>query len=139
MPSFSSWAFQSDASPVTHSPPAAEIVATSQKDDTCHEVSDVHGSATSREDSRGPVVATVVKAILHIPDEDARPSVRLTFVDEDDGTEMSQPLLYTNAIPLRRNRNGYTVLATACGRYERTSECLILPSINVFSEAGCFF
>lgn len=97
------------------------IVATPQKDDTCHEASDVHGSAISGKDSHRPVVATLVKAILHIPDEDTRPSVRLAFVDEDDGMEMFQPLLYTNSIPLCPNRNGYTVLATACGRCERQS------------------
>ncbi|CAM9419849.1 unnamed protein product [Ascophyllum nodosum] len=76
------------------------------------------------EQNRGPPsrVATFVKAILHISDEAAHPSVRLAFVDEDDGTEMFQPLLHTHATPLYPNIKGYTVLATVCSRTKPLAE-----------------
>eukprot|EP00752_Nemacystus_decipiens_P010794 g9601.t1 len=57
-----------------------------------------------------------VKAILHLPDEESRPSVRLAFVDEDTGLEMVQPTLHTNAVPLKPNKRGYSLLAAACHR-----------------------
>ena len=37
------------------------------------------------------------------------------MIDEDSGEEMVQTSLHTNAVPLRSNRKGYTVLAVACG------------------------
>ena len=59
---------------------------------------------------------TFVKSILHLPNEDDRPLVHLVLIDEDSGEEMIQTSLHTNAVPLRSNRKGYTVLAVACGR-----------------------
>ena len=59
---------------------------------------------------------TFVKSILHLPNEADRPLVRLVLIDEDSGEEMIQTSLHTNAVPLRSNKNGYTVLAVACGR-----------------------
>ncbi|CAM9095986.1 unnamed protein product, partial [Hapterophycus canaliculatus] len=57
-----------------------------------------------------------VKAILHLPDEESRPSVSLAFIDEDTGREMIQPSLHTNMLPLKPNGKGYSVLAVACSR-----------------------
>lgn len=68
------------------------------------------------EESRGSSLFAFVKAILHLPDEAAKPFVRLSFIDEDNGDEVLQTSLHTNAVPLRQNKNGYTVLAAACGR-----------------------
>lgn len=59
---------------------------------------------------------TFVRAILHLPDESAQPSVRLIVIDHDSGVEMEMPLLHTNAIPLVSNSNGYSLLAAACSR-----------------------
>eukprot|EP00903_Cladosiphon_okamuranus_P015705 g14497.t1 len=72
------------------------------------------GLSVSREPSEQDFC--FVKAILHLPNEDSRPSVSLAFVDEDTGLEMVQPTLHTNAIPLKPNKRGYSLLAVACSR-----------------------
>ncbi|CAN0342144.1 unnamed protein product [Ectocarpus sp. 12 AP-2014] len=79
------------------------------------------GDSTENSSCRGQQVEEAenpcfVRAILHLPDEESRPSVRLAFVDEDTGREMLSPSLHTNAMPLAPNKCGYSVLAAACGR-----------------------
>lgn len=73
-------------------------------------------SHTAGKHLQGSSLPTFVKAILHITDEAARPSVRLAFVDEDNGSDIIQPSLHTNTIPLLPNQKGYTVVAAACSR-----------------------
>lgn len=84
--------------------------------ETSSTITKIHEQDTSRTTGNSSRSLTFVKAILHLPDESVRPSVRLTFIDEDDGKEMAQPSLHTNFVPLPRNANGYTVLAAACSR-----------------------
>ena len=52
--------------------------------------------------------------------------VRLAFVDEDTGLEMLQPTLHTNAVPLKPNKTGYSLLAVACGRCVGGACCWLL-------------